>query len=821
MRRLILGVVLVAIATSALIGAALATAAQLGTERPVGQSAPAEVGEASAAKCSEAGTGEGSEAGAGEAEAEAASEAEEEAAKCAAREVEEEEGEAGSTGEGEASKGTEGGASKSSEPGTEAPTSSEATTPSGSEEEATSTGSESTKGEKHSSDKKVHRGGELSESEAETNKSNEEEPDRKRRRADEASKAKRESGEAEESTTTPAESEAASEEDSGALSSLNLGDGASTLEELEVPTALLPVYQACGTRYGISWEVLAAINKVETGFGTDLGTSGAGAEGWMQFLPSSWKQWGVDADGDGTADPDDPVDAICSAARYLAASGGETDIYDAVLAYNHADWYAREVLADARRYERVAANLVDSLTELAAGSTFPVAGKATFWNQAQAEESLSSEWASEATISSDAGEEGTEAEATEGAEAEAAGSEEAEEAEAEEGETKSATIDAEAGAKVQAVVDGTVAKAGESEALGKYVILRDAYGDRFVYSDLGKVTVGAGATVTEGEELGAAGEAGVDFSIRPDASTAVDPTELLELWKRGGVGKVYGVDAEGATADSKPVRSLLMSATTLRREVLADEDLELPACVRKTVGADELGRQSLAALEYLTARGYKIGVAPSTCEHANGFTVEIASVDGKSVEGAQGPDTAARSLARTVVAMDASTAPQTVASATGIAAAETGGTATKTIELDYEPPQQARIVDGDAVAPTDAPAAVQAMIAAANQIDTTPYVWGGGHGSFVSDGYDCSGSVSYVLHAAKMLASPETSGALEGWGEAGTGNWVTVYANAEHTYAVIAGLRWDTVGDATGSGPRWHTGAAYPAGFTVRHPTGL
>jgi hypothetical protein len=71
-----------------------------------------------------------------------------------------------------------------------------------------------------------------------------------------------------------------------------------------------------------------------------------------------------------------------------------------------------------------------------------------------------------------------------------------------------------------------------------------------------------------------------------------------------------------------------------------------------------------------------------------------------------------------------------------------------------------------------------------------------------------------------MLASPETSGALANWGESGTGNWVTVYANAEHTYAVIAGLRWDTVGDATGSGPRWHTGAAYPAGFTIRHPVG-
>jgi hypothetical protein len=371
------------------------------------------------------------------------------------------------------------------------------------------------------------------------------------------------------------------------------------------------------------------------------------------------------------------------------------------------------------------------------------------------------------------------------------------------------------------VVDGTVAAAGETEALGRYVDLRDANGDRIVYSDLGKVTVGAGDSVKAGDALGEVGEAGIGFSVRPDASAAIDPSELLELWKRGGVGKVYGADAENASADSKPVRSLLMSATTLRQEVLADPGLELPTCVREAVRGGELQRQDLAALEYMTARGYEVGLAASTCDHTAGFALEIDSVDGKSVGAAQGSGTAAHSLVETVVTMDAAAAPQTVASATGLAAAETGGTSSNAIELDYQPPQQARIVDGDAVAPTDAPAAVQAMIAAANQIDTTPYVWGGGHGAWVSAGYDCSGSVSYVLHAAKLLASPETSGALEGWGESGSGNWVTVYANAEHTYAVIAGLRWDTVGDASGTGPRWHTGAAYPASFTVRHPAGL
>jgi murein DD-endopeptidase MepM/ murein hydrolase activator NlpD len=532
------------------------------------------------------------------------------------------------------------------------------------------------------------------------------------------------------------EAEAAAESDEGALSSLDFGDGASTLEALEIPTALLPVYQACGTRYGISWEVLAAIDKVETGFGDD---------------------------------PDEPIDAICSVARDLAASGGETDIYDAVLAYDHSDSYAREVLADARRYERVPGNLVNALSALAAGSTFPVAG----------------------------------------------------ETEIEGSESKTATIAAEDGAKALAVADGTVVEAGQDEARGNYVVLRDAYGDRFVYSDLGEVAVGAGESVEEGAELGLAGESAVGFAVHPDASPAVDPTELLELWKRGGTGAVYAVDSEAASAASRPVRSLLMSATALRREVLADPDLELPDCVRRAVNSGELRRQGLATLEYLTASGYEVGVAGSTCEGGAGFALDIASVDGKSVEGAQGEGTVAAELVSDVVAMDGSTAPQTVASATGIAAAETGGTSAATIELDYEPPRQARIVDGDAVAPTDAPAAVQAMIAAANQIDDTPYIWGGGHGDWVAAGYDCSGAVSYVLHAAKMLASPETSGALESWGESGVGNWVTVYANAGHTYAVIAGLRWDTVGDATGSGPRWHTSGAYPAGFTVRHPAGL
>jgi len=131
------------------------------------------------------------------------------------------------------------------------------------------------------------------------------------------------------------------------------------------------------------------------------------------------------------------------------------------------------------------------------------------------------------------------------------------------------------------------------------------------------------------------------------------------------------------------------------------------------------------------------------------------------------------------------------------------------------------LLSGIALAPPDAPEAVQQVINAANQIIGRPYIWGGGHASFYSYGYDCSGSVSFALHGAGLIPEPLTSGALEGWGEPGPGKWITVYANAEHTFMEIAGLRLDTVGDERGTGPRWHLMPNSTAGFVARHPPGL
>jgi murein DD-endopeptidase MepM/ murein hydrolase activator NlpD len=113
---------------------------------------------------------------------------------------------------------------------------------------------------------------------------------------------------------------------------------------------LQALWQQAGSAYGIQWQVLAAINKVESNFGRNMGPSSAGAVGWMQFMPSTWERWGMDANGDGIADPWNPQDAIYSAARYLAAAGGSQDISRAVLAYNHAQWYVDEVLQLAQTF---------------------------------------------------------------------------------------------------------------------------------------------------------------------------------------------------------------------------------------------------------------------------------------------------------------------------------------------------------------------------------------------------------------------------------------------------------------------------------------
>jgi peptidoglycan hydrolase-like protein with peptidoglycan-binding domain len=160
-------------------------------------------------------------------------------------------------------------------------------------------------------------------------------------------------------------------------------------------------------------------------------------------------------------------------------------------------------------------------------------------------------------------------------------------------------------------------------------------------------------------------------------------------------------------------------------------------------------------------------------------------------------------------------------------AGETGGRA---YDEDYDPPAsnpsaRAKLSsDGrTAIAPDSAPEEVKDAIAAANRITRKPYKYGGGHGKWEDSGYDCSGSVSYALHGGGLLGRPRDSTGFMSWGQAGKGDWITVYGNSGHAYVVIAGLRFDTssAGAGGGSGPRWRTKSRSSSGYVARHPAGL
>jgi len=155
------------------------------------------------------------------------------------------------------------------------------------------------------------------------------------------------------------------------------------------------------------------------------------------------------------------------------------------------------------------------------------------------------------------------------------------------------------------------------------------------------------------------------------------------------------------------------------------------------------------------------------------------------------------------------------------AAAAAGPAATPTAAAPVNNGPRATVgADGLAVAPAGAPAQVAAIIAAGNQIASKPYVYGGGHGKWIDAGYDCSGSVSYALHGAGLLDVAMPSGNFVTWGDAGPGQWVTIYANGGHMYMVVAGLRFDTSGRSVHN-TRWQAEQRSPDGYVVRHPSGL
>jgi cell wall-associated NlpC family hydrolase len=165
----------------------------------------------------------------------------------------------------------------------------------------------------------------------------------------------------------------------------------------------------------------------------------------------------------------------------------------------------------------------------------------------------------------------------------------------------------------------------------------------------------------------------------------------------------------------------------------------------------------------------------------------------------------------------------TLSAVCALAATATLGPITVTATVSAAVPEARLLPGGRAVPPPSAPAAVKEMIRAANHIRHRPYRWGGGHRGWRSRGYDCSGSISYVMHAAGLLDSPLDSTGFMRWGRGGPGSWVRIYANREHVFAVIAGLRWDTsmTTEDDGHGPGWSEEMRSTGGFRLRHPLGL
>ncbi|HEU4705783.1 MAG TPA: lytic murein transglycosylase [Solirubrobacterales bacterium] len=481
------------------------------------------------------------------------------------------------------------------------------------------------------------------------------------------------------------------------------------IDSFEIPPFLLPIYQACGTEYGIPWEVLASINKIETAFGTNLNVSSAGAVGWMQFLPASWEQFGLDANGDGKKDPYNPVDAICAAAHYLKLAGGDKDLYRAIFAYNHADWYVQEVLLYARAYGRLPSDLVGSLTGLTEGAHFPIAADARYADDIAARRAID----------------------------EGNGLGSAAEVISSSPTPRGINIFTKQGAPVVAVNDGVIRKLGHSAKLGNFVVLEDTYGNRYTYAELGRLvrshrlvvepsskekrvpvesenlrprlraypgrsqsgdkearrietalaasgqgSLQVGSKVVAGTMLArvAPGGEGIDphinFSIRPAGKGAprIDPKPILDGWKLLEATAIYRAKGKTPFADLSGAGVLLLSKDALQKRVLDDNGLDVYSCGREDIAAGKIDRRVLAVLEYLRTKGFKLTITSLECghslmtssgnvsEHSTGDAVDIAVIDGVPVTGHQGPGTLVDELIKDVLQLQGTMHPHQVIS---------------------------------------------------------------------------------------------------------------------------------------------------------------
>jgi hypothetical protein len=444
------------------------------------------------------------------------------------------------------------------------------------------------------------------------------------------------------------------------------------INRFRIPIFLLPIYQAAGIQYGVRWEVLAAINEIETDYGRNLNISSAGAQGWMQFMPATWKAYGTDANRDGKRDPYNPVDAIFAAARYLKAAGAGTDLRRAIFAYNHADWYVNDVLERAKLIAEMPMVLVGALSGLADGR-FPVRGKAKYAG-ALDRKALRRvrRGESPAKVVED------------------------------DSEREFMDIVARPGARVIAVSDGVVERVLRTERGNKRgLILKDTYGNRFTYYGIkhmqrgfkvagrkrGKkkfVHLRRGAHVPGGTLLGRLGDKTpvLRFAIRPagDDAPAVDPKPILDGWRLLEKTAVYRPSGKSAIKPNKEKNSfsvgqaLLLPKSLLARRVLADNRISIYPCGRADIATGRIDRRILALLAYLAEIDLKPTVTSLQCghgyytssgnvsHHSTGTAVDIAAINGVPIIGHQQPGGVTDQAVRAIMRLQGTMAPAQVIS---------------------------------------------------------------------------------------------------------------------------------------------------------------
>ena len=358
----------------------------------------------------------------------------------------------------------------------------------------------------------------------------------------------------------------------------------------------------------------------------------------MQFMPATWTDYGVDANRDGRKDPYNPVDAIFAAARYLRAAGADRNLREAVLAYNHADWYVDAVLKRAQVIGATPSDLVAALTGLARGRPPILAGE-------------------------------TRTHSTDGPGVE---------------------LVARAGASVIAVADGRIIGTGRSRRLGRSVELRDVYGNTYTYAGLGEVapTAKKGARVIGGAPLGrlvadsGSEAARMRFEIRPAGRGAprIDPKPILEGWKlleSAVVSRDAGSDPLFGGHDENPSIGRLMSMGkgALAQRVLADPRIEIYDCGQTDIRAGRIDRRVLATMLYLAASGLKPTISSLECghgtlttsgnvsEHSTGTAMDIAAINGITITPAtQGPGSIAERTIRRLLSMQGAMKPHQIIS---------------------------------------------------------------------------------------------------------------------------------------------------------------